>query len=88
MKILIYEHLTAGGDLKGLSPTLLNEGDVMIKALIRDLREVRNVELQVLRHVALPTGQAADRKPGPLDSPRCRQVCGLQTAHPKRHRLR
>ncbi len=54
MKILIYEHLTAGGDLKGLSPTLLNEGDVMIKALIRDLREVRNVELQVLRHVALP----------------------------------
>ncbi len=54
MKILIYEHLTAGGDLKGLSPSLLNEGNVMIKALIRDLSEIRNLELQVLRHVALP----------------------------------
>ena len=54
MKILIYEHLTAGGDLKSLSPSLLKEGNEMIKALIRDLREIRTVELLVLRHETLP----------------------------------
>ena len=54
MKILIYEHLTAGGDLRSLSPSLLKEGNEMVKALILDLREIRTIELLVLRHEALP----------------------------------
>src|SRR4249920_1074749 len=51
MRVLVYEHVTGGGllladdDLASLAP----EGDMMIRALLRDLAEIRGLEPVVLR---------------------------------------
>ena len=57
MRVFVYEHLTGGGLLLGdddLAP-LAPEGDMMIRALLRDLVEIPGVEVVVLRDARLET---------------------------------
>jgi predicted ATP-grasp superfamily ATP-dependent carboligase len=55
MRVFVYEHITGGGLLLGdgdLAP-LAREGDMMIRALLRDLAEIPGVEPVVLRDARL-----------------------------------
>ena len=55
MKIFVYEFFSGGG-LAGrpLPPSLAGEGDMMVRALLRDLAELRGVELLASRDERLP----------------------------------
>ena len=55
MKIFVYEFFSGGG-LAGqpLPPSLAGEGDMMVRALLRDLAELRDVELLASRDARLP----------------------------------
>ncbi|MGE5759727.1 MAG: ATP-grasp domain-containing protein [Gemmatimonadota bacterium] len=55
MKIFVYEFFSGGG-LAGrpLPPSLAGEGDLMVRALLRDLAELRDVELLASRDARLP----------------------------------
>ena len=57
MRVFVYEHLTGGGLLlrdDELAP-LAGEGDMMIRALLRDLAEIPGIEPVVLRDPRLET---------------------------------
>ncbi len=53
MRILVYEHMTAGGYRAGAS-SLVREGEAMIRALLADLSVIQGVELAALRDTRLP----------------------------------
>ncbi len=53
MRILVYEHMTAGGYRAGAG-SLVREGDAMIRALLAGLSAVPGVELVTLRDKRLP----------------------------------
>jgi tyramine---L-glutamate ligase len=48
MRILVYEHLTAGG-YSASAPSLVQEGDAMLKALLEDLCAMPGTQLFTLR---------------------------------------
>jgi tyramine---L-glutamate ligase len=55
VKIFVYEFFSGGG-LAGesLPPSLVREGDMMVRALLHDLAEVRGVQLLASRDARLP----------------------------------
>lgn len=55
MKLLVYEFITGGG-LSGqsLPPSLAQEGDLMLQALLQDLSSLVNIEIYVFRDARLP----------------------------------
>lgn len=53
MKILVYEYSTGGGGSDAPFTSLVQEGDAMLTALIRDLVEVPGVTVSALRDVRL-----------------------------------
>ncbi len=55
MRILVFEYETGGGLLgKPLHPALVQEGELMLHALLRDLVELQEIEILSLRDGRLP----------------------------------
>lgn len=54
MRIFVFEYITGGGMLDSpLPPSLSEEGDIMLKALISDLAEIDGVEVHTTRDARL-----------------------------------
>jgi predicted ATP-grasp superfamily ATP-dependent carboligase len=54
MRIFVFEYITGGGMLDcALTPSLANEGDLMLRALVSDLRELDGVEVVITRDARL-----------------------------------
>lgn len=50
MHILVYEHITGGGMIDALlPPSLAREGDLMLRALVEDLRELQGIRVITTR---------------------------------------
>ncbi len=55
MKIFVFEYITGGGLSDQLLPKcLVNEGEIMLKALISDLSQIPHIELYITRDSRLP----------------------------------
>ena len=55
MRIFVYEHITGGGLLdQALPASLVQEGDMMLHALLRDLEDIPGVEVVTTRDPRLP----------------------------------
>lgn len=55
LKVLVFEYVTGGGMAgESLPPGLLREGDLMLRAVVRDLLALRNVTVTLLRDIRLP----------------------------------
>ncbi|HXZ97066.1 MAG TPA: ATP-grasp domain-containing protein [Burkholderiales bacterium] len=55
MRIFVYEHITGGGLLDQVLPSgLVQEGDMMLKALLRDLGDLSDTEIVTMRDWRLP----------------------------------
>jgi tyramine---L-glutamate ligase len=60
MRIFVYEHITGGGCLdEALPPALAREGDLMLQALLDDLRDLAGTEVLIMRDPRLPATGAA-----------------------------
>lgn len=54
MRIFVFEYVTGGGMIRGtVPPSLIEEGDMMLGALINDLAELPSIELTTLRDARL-----------------------------------
>ena len=54
MRILVFEYITGGGMLgRALTPSLVSEGDLMLRALASDLCELDGVEVVITRDARL-----------------------------------
>lgn len=54
MRILVFEYITGGGMLgHALTPSLVSEGDLMLRALVSDLCELEGVEVVITRDARL-----------------------------------
>lgn len=61
LKILAFEYITGGGLADAPLPdSLAREGELMLRALVRDLAELGGVEMSVLRDARLPEPDWAD----------------------------
>lgn len=55
MRVFAFEYITGGGMLNSpLSPSLVEEGDMMLTALISDLAEISGIEVHTTRDARLP----------------------------------
>ncbi|CAB1274259.1 ATP-grasp domain-containing protein [Candidatus Nitrosacidococcus tergens] len=55
MEILVYEHITSGVLCESPLPaSLMKEGDLMLQAILKDLLEVREIKITILRDFRLP----------------------------------
>jgi predicted ATP-grasp superfamily ATP-dependent carboligase len=60
MRIFVYEHITGGGCLdQALPPSLAHEGELMLRALLDDLRDVPGTEVLIMRDPRLSVFDAA-----------------------------
>ena len=60
MRIFVYEHITGGGCLgEALPPSLAHEGELMLRALLDDLRDVAGTEVLIMRDPRLSVFDAA-----------------------------
>src|ERR1700674_1994236 len=60
MRIFVYEHITGGGCLDAaLPPSLAHEGELMLRALLDDLRDLPGMEALIMRDPRLPVLDAA-----------------------------
>lgn len=58
MNILIFEYITGGGMVGEVLPaSLVKEGELMLKAIARDLSEIPDVQVSVLRDYRLTTNE-------------------------------
>jgi predicted ATP-grasp superfamily ATP-dependent carboligase len=54
MRVLVFEHLTGGGlEREALSPSLLREGEAMVRALAADLLDIPGVHVGLVRDARL-----------------------------------
>jgi predicted ATP-grasp superfamily ATP-dependent carboligase len=86
MRILVYEHITGGGMLEDARiSALAAEGDLMLRALVRDLSVVPGVEVSVLRDFRLPADVPATMHivgPGAFDEAFRRAISGCDAVWP------
>jgi predicted ATP-grasp superfamily ATP-dependent carboligase len=55
MRVFVFEYITGGGMLNSsLPPSLVEEGDMMLTALISDLAEIPGIEVHTTRDARLP----------------------------------
>jgi predicted ATP-grasp superfamily ATP-dependent carboligase len=55
MRVFVFEYITGGGMLNSpLPPSLVEEGDIMLSALISDLAEIGGIEVYTTRDARLP----------------------------------
>jgi predicted ATP-grasp superfamily ATP-dependent carboligase len=60
MRIFVYEHITGGGCLdEALPPSLAHEGELMLRALVNDVRDVPGTEVLIMRDPRLSVFDAA-----------------------------
>jgi predicted ATP-grasp superfamily ATP-dependent carboligase len=63
LNVLVFEYITGGGLANSaLPPSLAREGELMWRALVRDLAEIAGVEMRVLRDARLPVPAWTDQR--------------------------
>ncbi len=82
MKIFVFEMVTGGGlAAEPLSPSLAREGDLMLHALLRDLRDLPDVRLAASRDPRLPPlPGVAGLAPAPGEEPWALYARGVSSA--------